>query len=216
MLRWMIRIFFKLLYNEFAWTYDLVSWTVSVGQWREWQRQVISRIAGEYVLEVAHGTGDLQIDLALAGYKPIAFDLSPHMSRIARRKLERRGLHPPFIQGKVQALPFASNYFTAILCTFPTEFIVDPHAVREFYRVLRPGGRLVFVPAATILPAHLVDRLARWLFDITGQSIAPQPDGSGWPPRLVQSYRSAGFDIAVETVPLPRSVVWIVIADKAA
>jgi ubiquinone/menaquinone biosynthesis C-methylase UbiE len=215
-LRWLLGIGFRLLYNELAWTYDLVSFTVSVGQWREWQRQVIPRIVGDRILEVAHGTGNLQIDLAAAGYRPVAFDLSPFMGRIARRKLGRRGLRPPFVRGKVQRLPFVAGHFTTIISTFPTEFIVDPETVREFQRVLAAGGRVVFVPAATILPAHIVDRLARWLFEVTGQSVAPRADGGGWPPKLIQSYQSAGFAVRVESIALPRSVVWAVIAEKSA
>jgi ubiquinone/menaquinone biosynthesis C-methylase UbiE len=215
MLRSLLRFGFRLLYNEFAWTYDLVSWTVSIGQWRTWQRQIIPRIAGERVLEIAHGTGNLQIDLATAGYRAIAFDLSPHMGRIARGKLARRGLRPPFVRGRAQALPFQTGHFTTIVSTFPTEFISDPPAVREFGRVLAPEGRMVFIPAATIVPAGLADRLARWLFEVTGQSTAPAVDGvEGWPPRLAQVYGAAGFRIRLETVKLPRSLVWIVVADK--
>lgn len=213
-MRFLLRLFFRLLYNEFAFTYDLVSWAVSVGQWRQWQRQAIPFIVGRRVLEVAHGTGDLQIDLAGAGYTPVAFDLSPAMGRIAKRKLARRSLFPPFVRGNVQALPFPPAHFTTIVSTFPSEFIVAPQVVREFRRALVPGGRLVFVPAATILPAHIADRLAQWLFDVTGQGAAPQADGGGWPPRLFQSYRDAGFEIRIEGVQLPRSMVWVVIAIK--
>lgn len=210
-MRALLRLFFRLLYNEFAWTYDLVSWTVSIGQWRTWQRQVLPHIVGNRVLEIAHGTGNLQIDLIAAGHNPVAFDLSPHMGRIAKRKLAGRNLHPPFVRGAVQALPFAANHFTTLVSTFPTEFISDPQAVKEFYRILAPGGRLVCVPGATIIPGHLADRLAKWLFDVTGQSASPE---QGWPPRLFQVYRAAGFNIKIETIKLPRSLVWIILADK--
>ncbi len=212
MLRTLLKFFFRLLYNEFAFTYDLVSWTVSVGQWREWQRQVIPFIVGQTVLEVAHGTGDLQIDLAAQGHKPIAFDLSPFMGRIAKRKLARRNLFPPFVRGSVMALPFPFAHFTTIVSTFPSEFIVDPAVVREFKRVLAGGGRVVFVPAATIIPGHLAGRAAQWLFEVTGQSTAPELDGGGWPPRLMQAYQAAGFEIRIERIPLPRSLVWVVVA----
>jgi len=215
MFRSFIRFGFRLLYNEFAWTYDLVSWTVSVGQWRTWQRQALPHIVGDRILEVAHGTGNLQIDLASAGYKPIAFDLSAAMGRIAKRKLAGRRLFPTFVRGRVQGLPFRSDHFTSIISTFPTEFITDPSAVREFYRVLAPAGRIVFVPAATIIPAHILDRFARWLFEVTGQSATPdQTSLDAWTPRLAAAYREAGFQMRVEPVKLPRSVVWVVIAQK--
>jgi ubiquinone/menaquinone biosynthesis C-methylase UbiE len=215
MFRSFIRFGFRLLYNEFAWTYDLVSWTVSVGQWRTWQRQALPHIVGDRILEVAHGTGNLQIDLAAAGYKSIAFDLSAAMGRIAKRKLAGHQLFPPFVRGRVQGLPFRSEHFTTIISTFPTEFIADPSAVREFYRVLAPAGRMVFVPAATIIPAHILDRFARWLFEVTGQSATPdQTSLDAWTPRLAAAYREAGFQMRVESVKLPRSVVWVIIAQK--
>jgi ubiquinone/menaquinone biosynthesis C-methylase UbiE len=209
-MRHLLRFAFRLLYNELAFTYDLVSWVVSVGQWREWQRQIIPFIVGGEVLEVAHGTGNLQIDLAARGYRSVAFDLSSAMGGIARRKLARRNLFPPFVRGKAQVLPFPSGHFTTIVSTFPTEFIVDPATVREFRRVLKEGGRVIFIPAATIIPGGLADRLAGWLFDITGQSTTP---AQGWPPRLTQTYQAAGFNLRIERRPLPRSLVWVVVAE---
>jgi ubiquinone/menaquinone biosynthesis C-methylase UbiE len=213
-MRLLLRLFFRLLYNEFAFTYDLVSWVVSIGQWREWQRQVIPHIVGDQILEVAHGTGNLQIDLAAQGFKPVAFDLSPDMGRIAKRKLAGRKLKPPFVRGLVQALPFTAKHFTTLIATFPTEFIVDPLAVSEFQRVLASGGRLIFVPAATIIPGHLADQLAKWLFEVTGQSATPSA-ADLWGQRLADTYRAARFQIRIETVKLPRSLVWLVIAEKA-
>jgi len=225
-LRLLLRIFFRLLYNEFAFSYDLVSWVVSIGQWREWQRQTIPFIIGDQILEVAHGTGNLQIDLISKGYRPTAFDLSAQMGRIASRKLKRYPhpgppplVKPPmgedrgggFVRGMVQQLPFVAAHFTSIVSTFPTEFIVDPIAVQEFHRLLTHGGRLIFVPSATIIPAHVLDRFARWLFDVTGQAVG---DTVLWEEAIRERYESAGFELKIENVTLPRSVVWVVIATK--
>ena len=63
--RSLLRFGFRLLYHELAWTYDLVSRVVSLGQWRTWQRTALEHLAarrGDPILELAHGTGDLQID----------------------------------------------------------------------------------------------------------------------------------------------------------
>src|SRR5258708_31450629 len=83
---------FRLLYNEMAFTYDSVSWIVSMGEWRSWQRAALKHLnvgPGTRVLELAHGTGNLQIDLHAAGLNPIGLDFSPYMGRIARDKLTR-------------------------------------------------------------------------------------------------------------------------------
>ena len=75
---------FRLLYNEMAFTYDLVSWIVSLGQWRAWQRAALDHIdapPGARILELAHGTGNLQMDLRAAGYHTVALDLSRAMGR---------------------------------------------------------------------------------------------------------------------------------------
>jgi ubiquinone/menaquinone biosynthesis C-methylase UbiE len=221
LMRFLLRIFFRLLYNELAVSYDLVSWVVSIGQWRQWQRQTIPFIIGDKILEVAHGTGNLQIDLISKGYRPAAFDLSAQMGRIASHKIKNQppeGLKPsrgspPFARGMVQHLPFVAAHFTSIVSTFPTEFIVDPNAVKEFHRVLAQGGRLIFVPSATIVPQHLLDRFARWLFEVTGQGGSAAAE-SWWQSRLTNVYQSAGFAIQVEQVALPRSIVWVVIATK--
>jgi ubiquinone/menaquinone biosynthesis C-methylase UbiE len=204
---------FGLLYNQLAWTYDLVSWTVSMGQWRSWQRAALPFLHGRRVLEVAHGTGNLLLDLLGSGRAPVGLDLSATMSRLARRKLRRSRAWPalpaPLVRGRVEALPFAAGTFESLLSTFPTEFVGSPQAVREFHRVLAPGGAFVCVPAAQITGTHLADRWAAWLFRVTGQS------SETWFRPLADRYASAGFRARLESVRLPRSLVTVLVAEKA-
>ena len=205
-----LRFFFRLLYNEFAFTYDWVSAFVSMGQWRSWQRAALPHLRGQRVLEIAHGTGNLLMDLRAIGFTPVGMDLSSAMGKIARRKIHARGLAGsiPLTRARVQALPFASRAFDSLLSTFPTEFIVDPAALAEFWRVLRPGGVLVCVPAAHITGLGLPDRFAEWLFRITGQS------NSEWYQPLLKHFERAGFTARLERVALPRSVALVLIAEK--
>ena len=64
----LVRFGFRLLYNELAFTYDTVSWVVSLGAWRCWVDAALAHLDGQSpVLELAHGPGNLHIDLALAG-----------------------------------------------------------------------------------------------------------------------------------------------------
>jgi ubiquinone/menaquinone biosynthesis C-methylase UbiE len=204
-----LRLAFHLLYNPLAWTYDLVSWSVSVGQWRRWQRAALPYLPAGPVLEIAHGTGNLLLDLQAGGHAPIGLDLSPAMGRLARRKLRAHGVVIPLVRARVQALPFAGGSFSGLVSTFPTEFILDPAAIAEFHRVLAPGGVLVIVPIAQITGLALPDRLAQGLFQVTEQA------SEAWLAPLKQLYQPAGFSTRAERVRLPRSVVTVIIAAKS-
>ena len=205
---WLLRFGFRLLYDELAWTYDLVARATSIGQWRSWQRAALPELIGGRMLEIAHGTGDMLLDLLALGLDPIGIDLSPSMGRLARRKLKRHGLDCPLVRASVLALPFAAASFPTLLSTFPTEFLFDPIVVKEFYRVLQPGGRLVAVPNAVITGRAPSDRLGRWLYRVTHQA------GTELPDRVLKPYRTAGFRASIKTIPLPRSIVHLILADK--
>jgi len=180
---------------------------VSLGQWRSWQRASLARLRGPRVLEVAHGTGDLLLDLAEAGFQPVGLDLSPAMGWLARHKLRRHGRNVPLVRGRAQALPFASESFPCIVTTFPTEFILDPRSLEEFRRVLVPGGRLVVVGEGRLTGPGLAVRALEWLFRITGQR-------GPWPPDPGALFPEMGFDFTVEVDRLPCSEVALVVAEK--
>ncbi len=201
---------FHLLYNELAWTYDLVSWVASLGQWRSWQQTSISYLDGAHegwVLELAHGTGDLQIDLARSGILSIGLDLSAHMGRITRRKMHGDSLPHRLVQANAMKLPFQADTFSALISTFPTEFIVHPHTLGEVYRVLRPDGRLVVVPIGILTLKNLSARFIEWLYHITGQR-------GPWPDKPLQIFREAGFEAKLVVEELSSSQVWLVVAQK--
>jgi len=212
LLRLILRFCFRLLYNEMALTYDWVSGFVSMGQWRSWQRAALPYLRGRQVLEVAHGTGNLLLDMAALGFEPVGLDLSPAMGRLACQKLRTHGMAEsiPLVRGRAQALPFAADSFPSVVSTFPTEFIVDPAAIAEFHRVLQSGGVVVFVPVAQITGLSLPDRWARWLFQVTGQASAD------WFAPLLKRYTDAGFSARAERVRLPRSLVTVIVAEKSA
>lgn len=206
---------FRLLYNELAWTYDAVSWIVSLGDWRQWQRTALRGLAvppGSRVLELAHGPGWMQIDLRTAGLEPVGLDLSPAMGRLARRRLARPGLPARLVRGVGQRLPFGAEAFPAVLATFPTEFILDPATLAEVYRVLQPGGRLVIVAAGRLTGGGPLRAILEWAYRITGQR-GPGPDGL-WPASLASRFEAAGFRLYLVKVSYPRSEAIMVVAQK--
>jgi ubiquinone/menaquinone biosynthesis C-methylase UbiE len=166
----LVRLGFRLLYNEMAFTYDMVSWLVSLGAWRCWIGSALAHLGDESpVLELAHGTGNLQIDLHKAGYRAIGYDLSAGMGRIAQAKLAQHGIDARLTRGRAQQLPFASETFAAVVSTFPTDFIFAAATVNEVHRVLKAGGVFVIVPNAQLTGGDWSAKTLEWLYRITGQ-----------------------------------------------
>ena len=210
--RWngLVQFGFRLLYHEMAWTYDFVSWGVSLGQWRAWQRAALRYLdvePGTRVLELAHGTGNLQIDLRTAGLISVGCDLSSQMGRIARRKLARHRIAPVLVQSRAQQLPFSDACFSVAISTFPTEFIIAPQTLHEVYRVLQPGGRLVIVPEGLLTGGGLLREVLEWAYRVTGQRQA-------WPDAVKQRFAAVGFQWREETVVFSRSEARVIIAQK--
>ena len=208
----LVKFGFRLLYNEMAFTYDLVSQVVSLGEWRCWQRAALKHLdvpPGARVLEIAHGTGNLQLDLHDAGLRPIGLDLSRNMGRIARRKLRRRGLTPALVRSRAQALPFPDSTFPAALSTFPTDFIVHPDTLSEVYRVLQPGGKLVFVPNGTLTGGGAARQGLELAYRVTGQR-------GPWPPGVEERFAAAGFTLLAATELCKRSEATVLVALNSA
>ena len=57
------------LYNEFAWTYDAVSWSVSRGRWDDWRKEALAHVQGTHVLEIGFGTGVLLLEIAATHHR---------------------------------------------------------------------------------------------------------------------------------------------------
>lgn len=151
---------FETLYKN-RYLYRFASTVPFAGQWRVWQRLVLSRIYGSDVLELGCGLGDLLAEMIEAGYTCRAVEHSPAMVKAARDTLQRRkvGEKSWVLQGSAQHLPFAGASFDTVVSTFPTEYIYDSDTLAEVERVLRPGGRLVIIEGANLLPVGFLQPL---------------------------------------------------------
>jgi ubiquinone/menaquinone biosynthesis C-methylase UbiE len=139
------------------------------------------------------------------------------MLRLARRRLRRHALSVPLVQGRAQALPFASRAFDAVIVTFPTPFVYERAWIWDLVRVLRGtgpggdapwfGGRLVVVEQAEFEGRDPLHRFLEWLYEVTGQR-CPAPDLPG---RLEE----AGLETRRETVPVDGTTVSLILADRA-
>lgn len=214
MLNRLRRFGFRLLYNECAFTYDIVSRVVSLGRWRSWQRSVIQFLPAPdagLVFELAQGTGDLQIDLAKAGYRSIALDRSRSMGRLAQRKLTRVGLSTLLLRGEAGRLPIQSDSITAIVCTFPTSFILQPQTLIEVQRVLKRDAPAVIVLSGLLTGGGLRAGLIRVLYRLAGQACGDNVDEE-----LLSLFRAPGLSAEAQALPLDGSLVQIVLLRKTA
>ena len=216
----LIRFAFRLLYYEMAWTYDAVSWLVSMGQWRLWQQTALPLVCGEHVLEIGHGPGHMLIELQQLGFNMTGLDLSPNMGRMARKNLRKAGVSIPLVRGEVQTLPFADGRFATVFSTFPTDYIIDPATIQSLWRVLQENGRIVIVPEGHLTGSGIMQKLIDILFRLTGQGGgASLKDDAFWqnsdlwnPFRI--PFEEAGFTFRVEYKKLAKSGVTILIAEK--
>jgi len=213
----LVRFGFWLLYQPLAFTYDAVSWAVSMGAWRAWTRAALQFVAPDEgrILELAHGTGNLQCDLQARGYDAVGVDLSPQMGRIAARKLLRAGARPWLARCRAQALPFADGSFHAVIATFPTDFIVDPRTLAEVRRVLSREGRLIIVPGAGFTKGGVVRRALEIAYRVTGQGsgdVEAAQHAAG--DMMAQRLSPFGFTTTLHVVDCPRSQALVVLAIK--
>jgi ubiquinone/menaquinone biosynthesis C-methylase UbiE len=223
-----LRFFFRLLYHQFAFTYDLVAATVSLGRWRDWVLSVVPFIEGYRILEIGHGPGHLQRVLLSRNLLAVGIDASPQMGRLAKRNLTRF-LHTntnnpdntsqqlfnsqiSLSRGLAQRLPFPNQSFDTLVATFPAEYIFDPQTLREAQRVLTQHGRFVILPGASIMGRGVMDRALSLLFRITGET----------PPNLAEilqerskgPFAAAGFQVQMHQLNIRSSLVFILVATK--
>ncbi len=217
----LLRFFFRLLYHQFAWTYDLVAALVSFNRWRDWVLSVMPFLEGSRVLEIGHGPGHLQRALRSQGRPAVGIDASPQMGRLAKRNLrldiQNQNTYTSkalsaytqlnLARGLAQALPFAAESFDSVVATFPTEYFVDPQTLKEVKRCLVPGGRFVVLPVA--LPRN---RLLDWLFKTTHQRPTEALDVIR--ARLEKPLAALSFQTEIQALDVPSGVLVVVIAVK--
>lgn len=131
------------MFDTVAKRYDLVNDVLSLGQTRLWRRAVMQAVnpaVGEKVLDLAAGTGTSSQPFYERGADVVACDFSTGMLEVGKAKFP----HLNFVAGDAMNLPFQTDTFDAVTISFGLRNVQDPAvALREMWRVTKPGGRLV-------------------------------------------------------------------------
>ena len=210
-----LKIFFHYLYHQFAWSYDFVSWAVSMGRWQSWVTSVLEVIENPdhcKVLELGYGPGHLQLELNRQSISSTGIDESPWMSRQASRRLKQNNYPQKLVTGIAQSLPFTSGNFNYVIATFPSEYIFSTDTLKEVYRVLNSNGTFVVLPFAWITGKQWTDRITAWLFRITGQS--PSASINLIENDLTDPFIKNGFRTSIHRKDMNGSVVLMIEAKK--
>jgi len=138
------------VFSSVAQRYDVMNDLMSLGLHRLWKVFTIETAAvraGERVLDVAGGTGDLARNLACrvgARGEVWLTDINGDMLDVGRDRLADAGLVLPVVRCDAERLPFPSNYFDCVTVAFGLRNMTHKQgALAEMRRVLRAGGRLL-------------------------------------------------------------------------
>ncbi|MCC6303984.1 MAG: class I SAM-dependent methyltransferase [Rhodobacteraceae bacterium] len=204
------------VFTSVASRYDLMNDLMSGGLHRLWKDAMMDWLApraGQRLLDVAGGTGDIAFRfLARAPEaRAVVCDLTESMLVAGRARAEAARLADrlDWVAGDAMALPFAGAGFDACTISFGLRNVTRPEtALAEVFRILRPGGRLMVLEFSHVAPALLARAYDRYSFAVipalgevvTGdrasyrylvESIRRFPDQE----RLAAMLRDAGFGL---------------------
>jgi SAM-dependent methyltransferase len=186
------------------WAAEEMSW----GIWNipEAEVQLLPDIAGMDVIELGCGTAYVSAWLARRGARPVGLDNSPRQLATARAMQQQHGLDFPLLLGYAEDVPLPDASFDLAISEYGAAIWADPYQwIPEAARLLRPGGRLIFLGNATLLMLCVPDmageaagnRLRR---DYFGMHRFEWPDGPEVEFNLgygdwIRVLRQAGFEV---------------------
>jgi demethylmenaquinone methyltransferase / 2-methoxy-6-polyprenyl-1,4-benzoquinol methylase len=142
------------VFSSVARRYDLMNDLMSGGMHRLWKDRFVARVkprAGEAILDMAGGTGDVAFRMARRGAQVMVADVNRDMLEVGMQRARKRGIEGlVWVEENAERLSFADLAFDAYTIAFGIRNVTDiPAALLEAHRVLRRGGRLFVLEFST-------------------------------------------------------------------
>ncbi len=134
------------VFERVAARYDLMNDLMSGGLHRLWKDDFVRAVsprAGERILDVAGGTGDIAFRMAKRGAEVTVADINPAMLEVGKQRADKKSISGlKWREQNAEKLDFESATFDAYTIAFGIRNVTDiPAALREAHRVLKFGGR---------------------------------------------------------------------------
>ena len=185
------------VFSRVASKYDIMNDLMSLGIHRVWKDAMMDWLAprpGQKLLDVAGGTGDVAFRFLkrAPGATATVCDMTESMLIEGQKRAEAEDMAErlKWVVGDAMALPFEDNTFDVYTISFGIRNVTRiPDALREAYRVLRPGGRLMVLEFNQIpndMLQSLYDAYSFNVIPVMGQVVANDRDSYQY---LVESIR---------------------------
>ncbi len=182
------------VFSHVARKYDIMNDAMSGGMHRLWKDTFVRRVkprAGEDILDMAGGTGDIAFRMAKSGASVTVSDINPDMLSVGMDRAVDRGIDTlVWSEQNAETLNFPDQHFDAYTIAFGIRNVTDiPAALREAHRVLRYGGRFFCLEFSTVeWPglAQIYDVYSHKLVPKLGKAIAGDEDSYRY---LIESIR---------------------------
>ena len=164
-------------FDTVASKYDFMNTLLSFGIHHIWKRAAIKFLgvnAGDRVIDICGGTGDLSILAAkviTSSGRVVLFDINRAMIEIGKIKAKKHShvRNKEYVQGDAEAISFPNEIFDAAMVGFGVRNMTTmENGFEEVYRVLKPGGRFVCLEFS-----RPTAPLFRWLYDVYSFRIMP-------------------------------------------
>ena len=135
---------------ERAWNAVDVTWGIFGN--RESELRILGEVNGLDIVELGCGTAYFSAWLSKRGARPVGVDVTPAQLETARRLQRETGTHFPLLEANAEDVPLPDGSFDLALSEYGASIWCDPARwLPEAHRLLRPGGRLVFLRGTTLL-----------------------------------------------------------------